>query len=194
MSTNMSTIGQALSGLRDVEGVYGSFVITQRGALLGRDLPAMFDERLFAELGPRIERLTQALGGEARRVQSCVLRFSEHKLHVRYVGRCIFGVVTSAVVNAATLRMALTLISRRLEAELPAQSFAGGPDSEEPEPLSLRRPSSAPVTVPSADDAPADRAHTGNTGPPILAPAEQPHSDAPPRTSQRVIYRGRVIE
>ena len=44
----------ALSSLKDIEGVYGSFVVDGSGALTLRDLPAVIDNAALREAGPRI--------------------------------------------------------------------------------------------------------------------------------------------
>ena len=173
----MTSLTQTLNGLRDVEGVNGSFVATRSGSLLAKDLPAMFDAQLFSELGPRIERLEQALAGDTRGVGSCVLRFSEHKLFLRFIGQSILGVITSVSVNAATLRMALSLTARRLEGELAALPFSDDPQHEA-ERLALRRPS-APAGAPTV-------------GAPVTPP-DLPTSQAATPVTQRSSSR-RVIE
>ena len=52
-------LAQALLGLRDVEDVHGSFLIGGDGRLLARDLPAVFRDELFADVGPRLVRLRE---------------------------------------------------------------------------------------------------------------------------------------
>jgi hypothetical protein len=107
---------QVLSGLRDVEGVFGSFVLAEAGQLLGKDLPAVFHDDVFAETGPRIVRLCEAIehGGEA--IDSLALRFADHKLHVRRSRGGLLCVIATLEANASALRMALSLVAKRLGA------------------------------------------------------------------------------
>ena len=107
---------QILSGLRDVEGVFGSFVLAETGELLGKDLPAVFHDDVFVETGPRVVRLCEAIehGGEA--LDSLVLRFADHKLHVRRSRGGLLCVIAKLEANASALRMALALVARRLGA------------------------------------------------------------------------------
>jgi hypothetical protein len=99
--------------------VLGSFVVSSAGELAGRDLPAVFDDALLADVGPRVRRLEEALGGDAK-ADAVVMRFSEHKLQLRFIKGGTLAVMSGAGVNAATLRMAVTLTARRVENELEA--------------------------------------------------------------------------
>ena len=129
---------QVLSGLRDVEGVFGSFVLAESGELLGKDLPAVFHDDVFVETGPRVVRLCEAIehGGEA--LDSLVLRFADHKLHVRRSRGGLLCVIAKLEANASALRMALALVARRL-------GTAEGAVTEPPAtlPSAARRPSGA---------------------------------------------------
>jgi len=107
----------ALAGLRDVDDVLGSFLIGARGELLAKDLPDVFRDDLFADIGPRLVRLRETFEAEGEGMGSLLLRFADHKLHVRAVGASLLGVVTGANVNAPALRMATNLVARRVEAE-----------------------------------------------------------------------------
>ncbi len=105
----------ALVGLRDVDDVHGSFLLGWGGELLGRDLPAVFRDELFSDVGPRLARLRETLETNGQVVGTLVLRFSEHKLHVRAVGERLLCVITGAKVNAPALRMAMNLVARHVE-------------------------------------------------------------------------------
>ena len=116
---------QFLAGLRDVQGVHGSFVLSEAGDLIGRDLPAAFHDELLAETGPRIVRLCEALEHSGEGVENLALRFSDHKLHVRRSRGGFLCVIADAVANAPALKMASSLVVRRLGA-LEAGTHAGG--------------------------------------------------------------------
>jgi len=152
---------QILNGLRDVEGVFGSFVLAEAGQLLGKDLPAVFHDDVFVETGPRIVRLCEAIehGGEA--LDSLALRFADHKLHVRRSRGGLLCVIATLEANASALRMALSLVARRLGA-------AEGAASSEP-----------PATL--ASDAP--RASTS-----VPTPASGEEGSAAPQSART--YRG----
>jgi len=111
----------ALTGLRDVEDVQGSFLIGAEGTLLARDLPPVFHAELFAEVGPRLVRLRETFDPGSQQPSTVTLRFSEHKLHVRSIGQLLLCVLTGAKVNAPALRMAINLVARRVQSEAGAQ-------------------------------------------------------------------------
>jgi predicted regulator of Ras-like GTPase activity (Roadblock/LC7/MglB family) len=113
-------ITRALAALRDVAGVHGSFVLLLSGELVGKDLPAVFHDELFVEVGARLSRFVETMAGDGDEVSSAILRFDEHRLHVTRFAHGLLAVITANEVNAAALRMALTLTTRRLEPELAA--------------------------------------------------------------------------
>jgi predicted regulator of Ras-like GTPase activity (Roadblock/LC7/MglB family) len=121
---------ETLAGLRDLDDVHGGFLLGSGGELLARDLPPVFDAEMFSEIGPRLVRLRETLEGDGEDVSTLTLRFSEHKLHLRTVGRFLLGVVTNAQVNGPALRMAINLVTRRVAAkgrEMPVEVEAETP-------------------------------------------------------------------
>jgi len=143
-------IARALGALRDVAGVHGSFALTRNGELVGKDLPSVFHDELFVEVGARLSRLVDTLAAEGDEVTSAALRFDEHRLYVAPFAHGLLAVITSNDINAAALRMAVTLTTRRLEAEIvtllssPPPSVA--PRPSEPPPPSMAGSHGAPRT------------------------------------------------
>jgi predicted regulator of Ras-like GTPase activity (Roadblock/LC7/MglB family) len=113
-------IVRALSALRDVAGVHGSFVLRLSGELVGKDLPAVFHDELFVEVGGRLSRFVETMAADWDEVASAILRFDEHRLYVTRFAHGLLAVITANEINAAALRMALTLTTRRLEPEIVA--------------------------------------------------------------------------
>lgn len=113
-----ATIARALGALRDVAGVHGSFVLRPSGELVGKDLPAVFHDELFVEVGARLVRFVETMAADGDEFSSAVLRFDEHRLYVTGFAHGLLAVVTSNDINFAALRMALTLTTRRIEPEL----------------------------------------------------------------------------
>lgn len=111
-------ISRALAALRDVAGVHGSFVLQPTGELVGKDLPAVFHDELFVEVGARLSRFVETLAADGDEVSSAILRFDEHRLYVTRFPQGMLAVITANDINAAALRMAVTLTTRRLEAEI----------------------------------------------------------------------------
>lgn len=162
-----SAVTRALSALRDVEGVQGSFVLQVTGELVGKDLPAVFSDELFVEVGARLSRLMETMATDGDEVSSATLRFDEHRLYVQRFPHGLLAVIATNEVNVAALRMALTLTARRLEPELLNQ-------------LSYPPPSVGPTATPLSV----------GTAPPSGAPPSggMAGSHGAPRT-----YRGRLI-
>jgi hypothetical protein len=111
-------ISRALSALRDVAGVHGSFALRSSGELIGKDLPAVFHDELFIEVGARLSRFVETLAADGDEVASAVLRFDEHRLYVTRFAHGLLAVIAANDINAAALRMAVTLTTRRIEPEL----------------------------------------------------------------------------
>ncbi len=70
-------ITQILAGIRDVDGVHGSFVVTKTGILAGKDLPPMFDDAVLNEVGRRVVRLHEGLCSDGDDFDHCVMRFAD---------------------------------------------------------------------------------------------------------------------
>ncbi|HXK18014.1 MAG TPA: roadblock/LC7 domain-containing protein [Polyangiaceae bacterium] len=114
----MTGVTRALSALRDVAGVHGSFVLQLSGELVGKDLPAVFHDELFVEVGARLSRFVETMAADGDEVSSAILRFEEHRLYVSRFAHGLLAVITGNDVNTAALRMALTLTTRRIEPEM----------------------------------------------------------------------------
>ncbi|HEX6765323.1 MAG TPA: roadblock/LC7 domain-containing protein [Polyangiaceae bacterium] len=120
-------LSQALSGLRDVDDVQGSFLLGDDGELIARDLPAAFGAELLAHVGPRLVRLRETFD-DSLGATAVTMRFSDHKLYVRAIGSRLLCVLTGADVNGPALRMAMNLVARRVETP-PGEPGASGPAS-----------------------------------------------------------------
>lgn len=117
---NGDGISRALSALRDVAGVHGSFLLRPTGELIGKDLPAVFHDELFVEVGARLSRFVETMAADGDEVTSAVLRFDEHRLYVTRFTHGLLAVIAANEINTAALRMALSLTTRRLEPEIVA--------------------------------------------------------------------------
>lgn len=113
-----SNISRALAALRDVAGVHGSFVLRLTGELVAKDLPSVFHDELFVEVGARLSRFVETMAVDGDEVTSAILRFDEHRLYVTRFPHGLLAVITANEINMAALKMALTLTTRRIEPEL----------------------------------------------------------------------------
>jgi len=143
-----SATQSTLAALRDVAGVHGSFVLNLTGELLAKDLPAVFHDELFVEVGSRLSRFVETLAADGDEVTSAILRFDEHRLYVSRFPHGLLAVITAGEVNAAALRMAMTLTARRLEPEV-VRVLTAPPPPVAPAP-SAAPPAAAPAQLASA--------------------------------------------
>jgi len=157
----VNALAKTLTGLRDVDEVQGSFLLSADGTLLARDLPAVFHAELFADVGPRLARLLDSF--DARNGASTIaMRFTDHKLHVRSVGAKLLCVLSGAAVNGPALRMAMNLVARHIESE-PAQTDAGaGTLSRDP---STSTSSAGPSSTSRASTSSGSRGFEPSAGP-----------------------------
>ena len=144
-----ASISRALTALRDVAGVHGSFVLHVNGDLIGKDLPAVFHDDLFIEVGERLSRFVETMAADGDEVTAAILRFDEHRLYVTRFAHGLLAVITANDINGAALRMALTLTARRLEPEIVALLTSPPPPIRQtltPPPPSLAGSQGAPRT------------------------------------------------
>ncbi|MDP9150213.1 MAG: hypothetical protein M3O36_09770 [Myxococcota bacterium] len=181
----MASIEETLRTLRDVEGVYGSFVIAGSGGLVASDLPAVFDSQLFEEVGPRIVRLYDTFRSSGEELDGCVLRYAEHKLHLRRMSWGLVGILSAVAVNKPALRMVANLVIRRIDPDVvPALRPTLAPPAAALSPP-LARPSTAPTPPPRPSITPPR---------PPLASAKDRSPSSPPPSGQPIrMYRGRVV-
>jgi hypothetical protein len=109
-----ATAARALHSLRDIDGVYGSFVVNGAGEPLARDLPAVFDDRTLAESGFRIVRLWEVVSESAPQ-EYALIDFAEYSLFVRRVASGCLCVVVPPHVNVLALRLASKWVARYFE-------------------------------------------------------------------------------
>jgi len=174
----MDASATLLAPLRDVAGVLGSFFLDRAGGVAASDLPPMLGTELLREVGPRVLRLEETLGADGTGPQSIVLRFDQQRLHLRFVPDGVFGVLVQHDVNAASLKMALTLAGRRLR------------DAARPGP-SAGRASTPPDRASEASDLPPDTRRS-----PVFSEVGRvaaTRDSAPPSEDGGVINRGRRL-
>jgi predicted regulator of Ras-like GTPase activity (Roadblock/LC7/MglB family) len=193
------TVADSLQALRDVEGVLGSFVIDDTGALLAKDLPAVFYPELFKDVGPRLLRLREAVEAAGDDPQLFVFRFSEHKLHVRCAEQAIVCALSEPRVNLPALKLALTLVARRVRGEHASSQFE---QTVPPPPASLDpgstlpsmpSPFSVPASVPAPSAPPPSVAPASRAGGPASTGQAPVSSQRPIASKRHGFYRGRPI-
>jgi predicted regulator of Ras-like GTPase activity (Roadblock/LC7/MglB family) len=178
----MASIEETLRTLRDVEGVYGSFVIAGTGALVASDLPAVFDAALFDEVGPRITRLYETFRSSGEELDGCVLRYAEHKLYLRAMTWGLIGILSAVAVNKPALRMVVNLVIRRIDPEVV------------PSLRPMLPPSALPLSAPLAKPpTPPPRPVTVHPKGPGVVTKEGRDSSPPTGSRQVRMHRGRPV-
>ena len=172
----MPAIEETLRSLRDVQGVYGSFVVAGSGAVVARDLPAVFDGGLFAEVGPRIVRLYETFLTGGEELESAMLRYAEHKLYLRKMTWGVIGILSSVTVNLPALRMVANLVIRKIDPEVVPSMLTPPPPVAAP----LAKTPPPPPVMPAPPPAAA-----------VAAPPEPAVESTPGR--QVRMYRGRPV-
>jgi predicted regulator of Ras-like GTPase activity (Roadblock/LC7/MglB family) len=181
----MASIEETLRTLRDVEGVYGSFVIAETGALVASDLPAVFDADLFEEVGPRITRLYETFRSSGEELDGCVLRYVDHKLYLRAMTWGLIGILSAVAVNKPALRMVVNLVIRRIDPEVVPSLRPTLSPSAPPQPALLAKPPTPP--------APSPRTLIGHPKPSTVVPNEGRDSSPPASDRPVRMYRGRPV-
>jgi predicted regulator of Ras-like GTPase activity (Roadblock/LC7/MglB family) len=172
-STLADGVRNSLATLKDVAGIAGSFVCTQSGRLIAREIPALFEDAVLAEAGSRLLRIGETFAASGDELEVAVVRYGENRLYLKSIAGGMLCIVVAGPVNMPALRMAANLVGRRIA---PAVSRA---QSELPPIVSERAPTLAVASaVPAA--APV----------PVAIPPSAPV--AAPLGARR--FRGRTVE
>lgn len=139
--TTLADMSASLGTLRDVSGILGSFVFTEEGRLVAREIPAMFDDVALTEASGRLTRLRDTFAAVGDQMDIAVVRFRDHKLYLKAIGAGMLCIVTEGAVNMPALRMAANLVSRRIGPALQnaATLTPEPPPSETPPPAAKPR-------------------------------------------------------
>jgi predicted regulator of Ras-like GTPase activity (Roadblock/LC7/MglB family) len=113
-SAGSTELAGSLGTLKDVAGILGSFVFTEDGRLVAREIPALFDDTALAEVSGRLTRLRETFAAVGDRLDVAVLRFRDHKLYLKALGDSMLCILAEGSVNMPALRMAANLVGRRI--------------------------------------------------------------------------------
>lgn len=118
-----------LSSLKDIDGVYGSFIVDATGGLVLRDLPGVIDNGALREAGPRIARLWGAFP-EDDPPDYVLLEFAAHQVFIKKFELGSLCIFVPPSVNRPALRMAANFLGRWLDKQMAAAPEAPPPVSE----------------------------------------------------------------
>jgi predicted regulator of Ras-like GTPase activity (Roadblock/LC7/MglB family) len=155
----------SLATLKDVAGIAGSFVCTQNGRLIAREIPALFEDAVLAEAGSRLLRVGETFAASGDDLEVAVIRYGENRIYLKSLAGGMLCIVVAGPVNMPALRMAANLVGRRIA---PAVARAH-----------LELPPAPPETPPP-----------GSTVPQAVIEHRQPHPQPP--GARR--FRGRPVE
>lgn len=114
-SAPRSPVVQVLELVKDIEGVLGSVAVANTGAVLGHDLPRLFDEERIERLGNRLIQLRAALAAEGSPLKSAVFRYESYDLRLSQQPWGMLGVLSEHRADTPALTMALKVIGQRVE-------------------------------------------------------------------------------
>jgi predicted regulator of Ras-like GTPase activity (Roadblock/LC7/MglB family) len=167
----------ALATLKDIAGITGSFVFTNNGHVVARELHLMFDDDALGEVAERLSRIHDTFAAVGDELDFVVIRFREQKLFLKVLTGGMLCILADQIVNMAALRMASNLVARRIAPDLQRM------DASSKQPLIVE--AAAPVVSPA------------------LAAASEPSSAGESRAPTRVLpviapgtrrFRGRQVE
>ncbi len=167
-------LAKTLETLKDLEGILGSFLVAEGGAILAQDLPTYFGSAAY-DVGPRAQRFHEALNfsGDGEFAYS-VLRFGEHKVLLRKLNGALLAILLRGDTNMPALRMAMNLVAKKLSQQkwsLPTNHVAPAP----------------PTVRPPADVAKEPRRAAPSLGAPEAATAPRP-------TKRALYFRGKRVQ
>lgn len=199
----MQDLNTTLSSLRDLEGIVGSFVVSEAGDVVAKDLPAYFDG-VLEEVGPRMLRLRDALDLAEGDVSSCNVRYAGYKLTLRSLDGALIAVIADSKINGPALRMAMNLVIRKfgtedLQSPSSRQSLTPSPAQAFPiAPLGAGSQASAPQFSATAtpNSAESTRSDFDGSRPPLRSSsgrAPEAGGPEPTRKKREILFRGKRV-
>jgi predicted regulator of Ras-like GTPase activity (Roadblock/LC7/MglB family) len=128
-----------LASLKDIPGVIGSFVLNPQGALVAKEMPGVYPEAIFPDLGRRLVSVGEVLEGQTAPFQELLLKFEGSWLFVRRTAHCWLSVLVAENINYPALRMATNVAFKQV-----ADQLASAPEAVAP----VAEPTPVPVPIP----------------------------------------------
>ena len=157
---------QVLTALKDIPGVVGSFVLTPQGALAAREMPSVYPDEAFPEMGRRLATIGEVIESQMGSARELVLKFEGYWVFIRNTAECLLAVLVAEAVNFPALKMATNVALKQIVDQMKAN------------------PESAPVAAPAV-------AAVAPTAPAAPAPAEPIPAAAP---KPRRLWRGQYVD
>ncbi len=109
---------QVLTALKDIPGVVGSFVLNDKGVLVSREMPAIYPDNIYPEMGRRLIGVYEAIALQMASLGDFLLKFDGHWFLCRRTTQCFLGILTTESVNYPALKMATNVALKQLDAQV----------------------------------------------------------------------------
>jgi predicted regulator of Ras-like GTPase activity (Roadblock/LC7/MglB family) len=197
-----------LEGLRDIDGVAGSFAIDEEGDVFANAMPAYVAREELGKVAQRLQWVSEAAAELNTQESWCTLYFDNYHLQVVTFTGGKLVVLSEPSANSRALRMAAKLVCRKLERIIDGTSSR----TTMPPPFVAARAESARsfevrargrLSEEIAEPAEVHNNELRNTQPSIAAPpvvkTTPSHDASPPEArsgrraaaSRSLVYRGR---
>jgi len=157
-----------LAALRDIHGVEGSFVMNTNGDLVCRQMPAIFADEIFSEVGRRLLSIYSTFDLQVSQFDDLLLKFDGYWLYIRRAAHGFLSILATETVNYPALKMASNLALSQLTGQI-----------EHAKPIKM-----GPVEV--MQQAPAAA--------PVVAAPEPKEAPKPVTTIHRRFFRGQPVD
>lgn len=136
-----------LAALKDIHGVEGSFVMNTNGELVCRQMPAIFADEIFSELGRRLLSIYSTFDLQVSQFDDLLLKFDGYWLYIRRAAHGFLSILASETVNYPALKMASNLALSQLTTQIQsAKPIAIAPAATTvSEPTPMPQPEAAPA-------------------------------------------------
>jgi len=111
-----------LTALKDIPGVIGSFVLNDKGALVSREMPAIYPDDIYPEMGRRLIGVYEAIALQMASLGDLLLKFEGSWFLCRRTPQCYLGILTSEAVNYPALKMATNVALKQLDEKVPGMT------------------------------------------------------------------------
>jgi len=155
-----------LAALRDIHGVEGSFVMNTNGDLVCRQMPAIFADEIFSEVGRRLLSIYSTFDLQVSQFDDLLLKFDGYWLYIRRAAHGFLSILATETVNYPALKMASNLALSQLTGQI-----------EHAKPIQM-----GPIEV--MHSAPA----------PVVAAPEPKETPKPVTTIHRRFFRGQPVD
>jgi predicted regulator of Ras-like GTPase activity (Roadblock/LC7/MglB family) len=107
-----------LTALKDIPGVVGSFVLNEKGILVSREMPAIYPDEIYPEMGRRLVGVYEAIALQVASLGDLVLKFEGYWFLCRRTAQCFLGILTTETVNFPALKMATNVALKQIDEQV----------------------------------------------------------------------------